>query len=84
VLTVTAGATALEAIAIMRRHGVSAIAVVAADTGALRGAFSLGALRRIMTAQFSALALPVGDFMALNDSGDAVPGAPRPGTCPSL
>lgn len=65
IVSVTADTSALDAIALMRRHGLSAVPIVAAGSGVLRGTFGLGALRRVMAEQFAALALPVGDFLSL-------------------
>lgn len=56
--------SALEALAMMRKHDVSAVAVVN-SAGRLMGSFSMSAMRSIVVEHFGALALPVAEFLAL-------------------
>jgi CBS domain-containing protein len=56
---------ALDAMALMDARGISAVAVVAAADGRILGNFSVSELRSIVAEHFGSLALPVGEFLAL-------------------
>lgn len=55
---------AIAAMELMVDHGISAVAVMSND-GKLIGNFSVSELRTIMSEHFGSLALPVGEFLAL-------------------
>lgn len=63
-VSMSAQKSALEALAMMRKHDVSAVAVVN-SAGRLMGSFSMSAMRSIVVEHFGALALPVAEFLAL-------------------
>lgn len=65
VITLHANKSAFEALVIMSRYDISAVAVVNSD-GRLVGNFSMSEMRSIMADHFGALALPVGEFLALS------------------
>mmetsp|Transcript_6225 Transcript_6225/g.13609 ORF Transcript_6225/g.13609 Transcript_6225/m.13609 type:complete len:392 (-) Transcript_6225:740-1915(-) len=56
--------SAIEAMAVMNRQRISSLAIVDANNKIL-GNFSVSELRTIMSEHFGALALPVGEFLAL-------------------
>lgn len=64
VVSVSPATPALEALAQMKESDISALAVVGED-GAMIGNFSISELRTIMAEHFGSLALPVGEFLAL-------------------
>jgi 5'-AMP-activated protein kinase regulatory gamma subunit len=64
VLCTAPDVSAFEAMLSMSEKGISALAVVA-EGGKLIGNFSLSELRTIMADHFGSLALPVGEFLAL-------------------
>jgi hypothetical protein len=76
VITMPASKSALEALATMREHDISGIAVVD-EAGRLLGNFSMSELRTIRVEHFGALALPVAEFLALSHGADY-----SSGTCP--
>ncbi|KAG1658931.1 hypothetical protein FOA52_003101 [Chlamydomonas sp. UWO 241] len=63
-LTCTPDTSAIVAMGMMQDAGVSALAVLDPN-GAIIGNFSASDLRTIQAGQFGALALPVGEFLAL-------------------
>lgn len=80
---------ALDAMVLMEERSISAVAVVNAG-GAIIGNFSISELRTIMAEHFGSLALPVGEFLALEHgteyAGYAIqrePGAPSPSPPPA-
>jgi 5'-AMP-activated protein kinase, regulatory gamma subunit len=64
VLTVRPETPALDAMVLMEERNISAVAVVNAS-GSIIGNFSISELRTIMAEHFGSLALPVGEFLAL-------------------
>ena len=64
VIGVTPETSALAALALMRQHGVSGVAVVDAH-GRLVGNFSVSDLRVVVPEHFGSLALPVAEFLAM-------------------
>eukprot|EP00887_Chlorella_sp_A99_P002926 scaffold24.g2926.t1 len=64
VITVRPDTPALDAMMLMEAKSISAVAVVNAQ-GAIIGNFSISELRTIMAEHFGSLALPVGEFLAL-------------------
>lgn len=77
-MSMSANKSALEALAMMHKHDVSAVAVVDA-AGRLMGSFSMSAMRSIVAEHFGALALPVAEFLALAVGEPATYGVMR---CP--
>lgn len=63
-VSMSANKSALEALAMMHKYDVSAVAVVD-GAGRLMGSFSMSAMRSIVAEHFGALALPVAEFLAL-------------------
>ena len=55
---------AIDAMVLMEERDISAVAVVN-STGEIIGNFSISELRNIMSEHFGSLALPVGEFLAL-------------------
>ncbi|KAI3425382.1 hypothetical protein D9Q98_009146 [Chlorella vulgaris] len=76
VISVRPETPALDAMVLMEEKGISAVAVVNAE-GAIIGNFSISELRTIMAEHFGSLALPVGEFLALEHgteyAGYAIP-----------
>lgn len=64
VVKVSPECPALDAMVLMEEKDISAVAVVNA-VGAIIGNFSISELRNIMSEHFGSLALPVGEFLAL-------------------
>ena len=64
VVTVSPECPALDAMILMEEKDISAVAVVN-SVGAIIGNFSISELRNIMAEHFGSLALPVGEFLAL-------------------
>ena len=64
VVTVAPETPALDAMVLMEERCISAVAVVNA-AGTIIGNFSISELRTIMAEHFGSLALPVGEFLAL-------------------
>jgi len=64
VVTVRPETPALDAMVLMEERGISAVAVTN-TAGAIIGNFSVSELRTIMAEHFGSLALPVGEFLAL-------------------
>lgn len=64
VVTVRPETPALDAMVLMEERSISAVAVVNAQGGII-GNFSISELRTIMAEHFGSLALPVGEFLAL-------------------
>lgn len=64
VLTVRPETPALDAMVLMEEKSISAVAVVN-SSGSIIGNFSISELRTIMAEHFGSLALPVGEFLAL-------------------
>lgn len=64
VISVTPETAAIDAMALMNEKEISALAVVDKN-GRLIGNFSITELRTIMSEHFGSLALPVGEFLAL-------------------
>ena len=64
VVTVRPETPALDAMILMEDRGISAVAVTNAN-GSIIGNFSVSELRTIMAEHFGSLALPVGEFLAL-------------------
>jgi 5'-AMP-activated protein kinase regulatory gamma subunit len=64
VVTVRPDTPALDAMVLMEERSISAVAVTNAN-GAIIGNFSVSELRTIMAEHFGSLALPVGEFLAL-------------------
>lgn len=75
-VSMSASKSALEALAMMHKYDVSAVAVVDAS-GRLMGSFSMSAMRSIVAEHFGALALPVAEFLALAVGEPATHGAFR-------
>lgn len=76
VISVRPETPALDAMVLMEEKNISAVAVVNAQ-GAIIGNFSISELRTIMAEHFGSLALPVGEFLALEHgteyAGYAIP-----------
>lgn len=64
VVKVSPETPAIDAMVLMEERDISAVAVVNAD-GEIIGNFSISELRNIMSEHFGSLALPVGEFLAL-------------------
>ena len=64
VVTVTADAPAVRALASMRDAGVAGVAVVDATNGAMVGTFAFPDLRALVSDHLGALGLPVAEFLA--------------------
>ncbi|PSC67382.1 E3 ubiquitin-ligase [Micractinium conductrix] len=83
VISVRPETPALDAMVLMEEKSISAVAVVNAQ-GAIIGNFSISELRTIMAEHFGSLALPVGEFLALEHgteyAGYAIPSS---GSSPS-
>ena len=79
VVTMHADKSALEALAVMKQHDISGIAIVD-DGGAFLGNFSMSELRSIRVEHLGALALPVAEFLAVTRGTDGSAGAAR-GVC---
>lgn len=92
VVKVSPECPAIDAMILMENKDISAVAVVNAH-GAIIGNFSISELRNIMSEHFGSLALPVGEFLALEhgteyagyavtkDSGSSLPpmgSSPKP------
>lgn len=83
VISVRPETPALDAMVLMEEKNISAVAVVNA-AGSIIGNFSISELRTIMAEHFGSLALPVGEFLALEHgteyAGYAIPSS---GSSPS-
>ncbi|PRW33691.1 CBS domain [Chlorella sorokiniana] len=83
VISVRPETPALDAMVLMEEKNISAVAVVNAQ-GSIIGNFSISELRTIMAEHFGSLALPVGEFLALEHgteyAGYAIPSS---GSSPS-
>ncbi|GBF97643.1 hypothetical protein Rsub_10519 [Raphidocelis subcapitata] len=71
VVSVTPDVSAIEAMALMHEKHISAVAVVD-SVGKIIGNFSVSEMRTIMAEHFGALALPVGEFLALEHGTEFV------------
>ncbi|KAI8472445.1 MAG: hypothetical protein J3K34DRAFT_467412 [Monoraphidium minutum] len=71
VVAVTPDVSAIEAMALMNEKHISAVAVVD-SVGKIIGNFSVSEMRTIMAEHFGALALPVGEFLALEHGTEFV------------
>ncbi|GBF94964.1 hypothetical protein Rsub_07465 [Raphidocelis subcapitata] len=71
VVAVTPDVSAIEAMALMNDSHISAVAVVD-SVGKIIGNFSVSEMRTIMAEHFGALALPVGEFLALEHGTEFV------------
>lgn len=83
VVTVRPETPALDAMMLMEARSISAVAVVNAN-GSIIGNFSISELRTIMAEHFGSLALPVGEFLALEHgteyAGYAIPSSESSGS----
>eukprot|EP00884_Botryococcus_braunii_P005065 jgi/Botrbrau1/1455/Bobra.178_3s0013.1 len=63
VISITPDISAIQAVEIMREHGISGLAIVS-GSGKLMGNFSISDMRTLVSEHFGSMALPVGEFLA--------------------